>query len=321
MNIQKINRTIIGLSFILIMLGVSYQPITSVDTKINANELPMDGIQILILLEDTFDTSEYYGAKDPLEQFGCNITLAGPRETISTGTETFPVDLLLSEVDVNDYDCLYIPGGLAPEKLILIPEFITLIQQADALELCLAAICSGPLAFAAADIVSDRNVTSNPSVKAELVAAGGNYFDDAHCIRHEHLVSADSPYMLLMVIEMVKALGFYETNPPEILSMDYDLTKSGSNYNFYLEIEATDEFEAKFFRLENGGSTKNLVKSPYLQDPEDDGIYNYTILGLDPGDYVIELSVQDLLANIYTNTTFLSFTLEDTDKASIGFNW
>ncbi|MHA1442375.1 MAG: hypothetical protein ACTSPK_11005, partial [Candidatus Heimdallarchaeota archaeon] len=37
-----------------------------------------------------------------------------------------------------------------------------------------------------------------------------------------------------------------------------------------------------------------------------------------PGDYVIELSVQDLLANIYTNTTFLSFTLEDTDKASIG---
>jgi len=26
----------------------------------------------------------------------------------------------------------------------------------------------------------------------------------------------------------------------------------------------------------------------------------------------------DLLANIYTNTTFLSFTLEDTDKASIG---
>ncbi|MHA1355585.1 MAG: hypothetical protein ACTSR1_10470, partial [Candidatus Heimdallarchaeota archaeon] len=94
----------------------------------------------------------------------------------------------------------------------------------------------------------------------ELVAAGGNYFDDAHCIRHEHLVSADSPYMLLMVIEMVKTLGFYETNPPEILSMDYDLTKSGSKYNFYLEIEATDEFAIEYIQVQRIWSNLHIYK-------------------------------------------------------------
>lgn len=305
------------------MIFVSNRPINALDPEFTANVAPMNGIQVLTIIANAFDLNEFTGVVDPLESFGCNNTIAGPTSHISTGEYVQPTDLLISEVDVTDYDCIYIPGGLSPDNLIVIPEFITLIQEADALGICMAAICSGPLVFAEADIVNGKNVTGNISVKAELIAAGGIYFDGARCMTHDYLITGDNPYMFEMVIAITQVLGFYESDPPEVGEPNYELICDGSIFECSLEVEVTDEFgvesvQALAYQLSNGGSTKTLVKSPYLLDPEEDGNYSRTMSGLSPGEYIIELKVQDVLGNEFTNTSFLELSLEGPNQASIG---
>ncbi|MHA1124710.1 MAG: DJ-1/PfpI family protein [Candidatus Heimdallarchaeota archaeon] len=324
MNFQKMSKMIMGISVILIMIVTSNQNVSSLIPEIKTDDVVIDDVQILTIIADEFDLNELIGVIDPLESFGCNNTIAGPTVHVTTGEHVQPVDILISEVVVTDYDCIFIPGGLAPDNLIPIPEFITIIQDADALGICLAAICSGPLVFAAADIVDGKNVTGNLSVKAELLAAGGIYFEGAHCITHDHLVTADSPYMFEMVIAITKVLGFYETDPPEIGHTSYELICDGSIHECTLEVEVTDEIgvesvQAFTYKLENGGSTKIQVESPMLLDPEDDDVYCNVIKELSPGDYLIELRVQDLLGNEFTNTSFLELTIEDPNQAGISF--
>ena len=322
MKFRRISSRMFVTSIIFIILftmtqGVGYTP---QPTAVNT---PMEGVMVLMLLDNQYDGAEYQGAKNKLESFGCTIVhTATTAQVESFQGGMITVDVLFEEVDEDDYDCVYIPGGLAPDNLIAKPAVISFIQRANDKGLALAAICSGPLVFAAAGIVDGKNVTGNISVQKELVEAGGNYLA-LPCVRDGNLITADNPYMDLSCYEIAKYLGYYEEDPPEVGEVNYTINRVGTTYDCCLGIEITDYFgvqqvRATAYKYENNRTEKKLTKQVLLTDPDNDEIFNYTIADLESGEYCITLFVQDVLGNEYTNESFLELDLTATENSTTG---
>jgi protease I len=92
--------------------------------------------------------------------------------------QTFKVDRTASEANADDYDGLVLPGGVAN------PDFLRADQ--DAVEFTraffeagkpVAAICHGPWTLVEADVVRGRTLTSWPSLRTDIVNAGGEWVD------------------------------------------------------------------------------------------------------------------------------------------------
>ena len=93
--------------------------------------------------------------------------------------DTFPVDRTTSEVSVEDFDGLVLPGGVAnPDQLRMDKPGVELIRSFFDTGRPVAAICHGPWTIVEADRVRDRTLTSWPSVQTDIRNAGGTWVDE-----------------------------------------------------------------------------------------------------------------------------------------------
>ena len=92
--------------------------------------------------------------------------------------DTFPVNKLVDQVTASDFDALVLPGGVrSPDKLrtnAKAVEFVRGFMEADK---PVAAICHGPWLLVEAGAVKGRTLTSWPSLKTDIVNAGGEWVD------------------------------------------------------------------------------------------------------------------------------------------------
>jgi protease I len=93
--------------------------------------------------------------------------------------DTFKVDKPVAEADINDYDGLVLPGGVAN------PDFLRTDEQAVGFTRAffeagkpVAAICHGPWTLIEADVVRGRTITSWPSLRTDIRNAGGSWVDE-----------------------------------------------------------------------------------------------------------------------------------------------
>jgi protease I len=93
--------------------------------------------------------------------------------------EKFPVDRLVSDAEVADYDALVLPGGVAN------PDFLRMDQEAVRFVMGfvdegkpVGVICHGPWTLVEADVVRSRKLTSWPSLRTDIRNAGGNWVDE-----------------------------------------------------------------------------------------------------------------------------------------------
>ena len=91
----------------------------------------------------------------------------------------FPVDTLISEADVNDYDALLLPGGTVnPDKLRMNSGAVDFVKAFVETGKPIAAICHGPWTLVEADGVRGRRMTSWPSIRTDLRNAGAEVVDE-----------------------------------------------------------------------------------------------------------------------------------------------
>lgn len=146
-----------------------------------------DGEQIVTAIHD-FENEDTYS-----EKRGHNFIL----------NETF------DDIDVTDYDALFLPGGRAPEYLRLEEEVIEMVQHFAEENKPIAAICHGPQILISADVIDGKTLTGYPSLEDDIVNAGGEYsdidLDDA--IVDGNLVTAQSwtghPALLKKFLELL----------------------------------------------------------------------------------------------------------------------
>ena len=89
------------------------------------------------------------------------------------------VDRRVSDVVVADYDALVLPGGVAnPDALRTDGDAVAFIRDFVGSGKPVAAICHAAWTLVEADVVRGRRVTSWPSLRTDIVNAGGDWVDD-----------------------------------------------------------------------------------------------------------------------------------------------
>ena len=96
----------------------------------------------------------------------------------------FTLNATFSEIKVEEYDALVIPGGRAPEYLRLNEAVIKIVQHFSQTNKPIASICHGAQLLAAAGIIRGKSCSAYPAVGPDVSLAGGTYvsipMDKAH---------------------------------------------------------------------------------------------------------------------------------------------
>jgi protease I len=98
--------------------------------------------------------------------------------------ETFEADLAVSQASAGDFDALILPGGTVnADKVRADAASVALVTQFIEAGKPIAAICHGPWALVEAAVLPGKTLTSFPSLRTDIVNAGGTWVDETvfHC--------------------------------------------------------------------------------------------------------------------------------------------
>ena len=93
--------------------------------------------------------------------------------------KTFTADKAVADADASDYDGLVLPGGVAnPDFLRADEDAVAFVRAFFEAGKPVGAICHGPWTLVEAGVVEGRTLTSFPSIKTDIVNAGGKWVDE-----------------------------------------------------------------------------------------------------------------------------------------------
>lgn len=106
----------------------------------------------------------------------------------------FMINKNFDDVNVEEYDGLYISGGRSPEYLRLNQKVVDMVAYFLKENKPLAAVCHGPQLLTATGLLKGRKVTAYPAVGPEMVAAGAEFvpIDGDGAVTDGNLVTAPS---------------------------------------------------------------------------------------------------------------------------------
>ena len=107
--------------------------------------------------------------------------------------ETFPVDQVVDDADVNDYAALVLPGGVAnPDFLRTQPAAVAFARDFFIQQKPVAVICHAPWTLIEAQVLAGRRLTSWPSLRTDLRNAGAEWVDE-EVVVDQNLTSSRNP--------------------------------------------------------------------------------------------------------------------------------
>lgn len=93
--------------------------------------------------------------------------------------DQFDVDRVVDDVSADDFDALVLPGGVAnPDQLRTHGGAVAFAKQFFEAGKPVAVICHGPWTLVEAGVLAGRRITSWPSVRTDIVNAGGDWVDE-----------------------------------------------------------------------------------------------------------------------------------------------
>ncbi|MFE5030090.1 type 1 glutamine amidotransferase domain-containing protein [Streptomyces sp. NPDC056656] len=124
---------------------------------------------------------------------------------------TFPVDRLVADASVDDYDALLLPGGtMNPDQLRMDKDAVGFVKSFAESGKPIGVICHGPWTLAEADVVRGRRLTSWPSVRTDLRNAGAEVVDEEVVIDGQFISSrspADLPAFCRAIVDQFAKTG------------------------------------------------------------------------------------------------------------------
>jgi protease I len=92
--------------------------------------------------------------------------------------DSFTVDRTTADADPEQYDGLVLPGGVAnADRLRTDPDAVAFVRTL-ATRAPVAVICHGPWILVEAGVLTDRTLTSWPSLRTDLENAGAHWVDE-----------------------------------------------------------------------------------------------------------------------------------------------
>lgn len=176
----------------------------------------LKGKKVAVLVADGFEQSEFDGPVQALKAAGATVeVLAEDAEHLKgiRGVHHFDPaegtkgDRVISEVSPEDYDMLFVPGGLAsPDHMRHSEPHLAMVRTFMQAKKPTAMICHGSWLLADSGMAERRTVTSWPAIRKDLERAGARWRDEM-VVRDGNLVTsrkpADIPAFTKAIIEML----------------------------------------------------------------------------------------------------------------------
>jgi protease I len=189
-------------------MSTATQSTTPVD---NRAAVPLPGKplgRVAILTADRVEDVEFFYPYYRFVEAGYSVdvlTPKGDRLEAYRGT-SLTQTMAIADAAPDDYDILYIPGGLAPTELRQLPEAVAFVQRVAENGRLVGAVCHGPQMLVAAGLVMGRHATSWHEVGPEITAAGGQYDDEPVVVDGQFVTSrkpGDLPSQMARIFEML----------------------------------------------------------------------------------------------------------------------
>ncbi len=150
--------------------------------------------KIAVLLAEGFEEGEALTVADILRRahFQADLISIAGVEVTGAHDITVTADATLSERASDDYDMVVLPGGLPGATNLRDDErVIAFVQEMDARERFVAAICAAPLALARAGVLEGRDFTAYPGNEAKITTTGR--FRNDLVVRDGNLITSRGP--------------------------------------------------------------------------------------------------------------------------------
>ncbi|SET85933.1 type 1 glutamine amidotransferase domain-containing protein [Marinobacter segnicrescens] len=174
----------------------------------------LKGKKVAFLATDGVEQVELTDPREALEKAGAETELVSIKEGSIDGFhhldkgDTFKVDKLVGDVDFNDYDALVLPGGVAnPDELRQDRAAVAFARSFVEAGKPVAAICHAPWLLVEANVVRGRTLTSFPSVKTDIVNAGGHWVDEKVCYDAPLITSRNPDDLEAFSSKIIEVLG------------------------------------------------------------------------------------------------------------------
>lgn len=205
MRVKLLTTILIGLA--LLFSGCGMQQEEEVSSK---KELKKDKVKVAVLLTEGFHDGEAYIPIGYLYNKGAKITVIGPEKGVVKAYNsefTIKINKSISEVSVNDFDALILPGGKAPAALRENEAAVAFAKAFFESGKTTAAICHGPQVLITADVLDGIKGTSFSGIQDEMEKAGA-IFEDTALVVDGHLITSRVPSDLSQFCEAIEKAIF-----------------------------------------------------------------------------------------------------------------
>ena len=159
----------------------------------------LKNIKIAVLATHGFEQSELEVPLEKLKAAGATVHVVSPEAGEIKGWDdkdwgrAVPVDVTLGKADPADYDALVLPGGqINPDILRVNADALAFVKAVYDAGKVVAAICHAPWLLVETGIAKGRKMTSYPSVKTDVINAGG-LWEDSAVVTDKGLVTSRNP--------------------------------------------------------------------------------------------------------------------------------
>ena len=153
-------------------------------------------MRVACLLANGFEDSEFKQPYDALKAAGHDVTIvgmeAGQRLNGDKGRETATVEKAFAEVQPDEFDAAFIPGGFSPDRLRAHEAPVAFVRAFFVRQKPILAICHGPQLFITAGTYKDHRLTAWRTIQGDLKLLGAKVVDE-EVVVDRNLVTSRQP--------------------------------------------------------------------------------------------------------------------------------
>ncbi len=169
----------------------------------------MSDKKIAIMVDQQYQTLEIWYPYYRLIEEGFEVDFvaaeAGKTYPSKEGYPCVP-NVTASDADPNDYDCMIVPGGFAPDFMRREQSVIDFANKMVDGGKVIAAICHGGWLLCSTKAYKGKKATCFMAIKDDIINAGANYVDE-ECVVEGKLITSRKPDDLpAFCVAIIKAL-------------------------------------------------------------------------------------------------------------------
>ena len=151
--------------------------------------------KIAIMVDQMYQVLEVWYPYYRFREAGLDVHLvAAEANTTYPSKEGYPCvsDVTAAQARSEDYDCMLVPGGFAPDFMRRSPEVIKFANDMVNAGKIIAAICHGGWLLCSTKVFKGKTATCFKAIKDDIINAGADYVD-AECMVDGHLITSRKP--------------------------------------------------------------------------------------------------------------------------------